>query len=738
MRTRGAVGALTPFRFLSVFLSLGHSTFEVEVSFLGKGDPASLTLDSGELSKAIKAKYQNHVYVLGQKFALQFKLDPTRTIPIGVTVRNFDHIEIEKSSGAGAAAGGGGAGGGGGGGGGKSAHPWTHFAQLHSATEVTVVRAKDATFKLTGGASTKKPSLFEKGFNFEALGIGGLDKEFQSIFRQTFTSRLLPPAVVQAMGQNHVRGMLLYGPPGCGKTLIARQIGKALHAHEPKVVNGPEVLNKFVGQSEENVRLLFADAEKEQAEKGDDSDLHIIILDEIDAICRKRGTVGGGTGVHDSVVNQLLSKIDGVEALNNVLIIGMTNRKDMIDEALLRPGRLEVHVEIGLPDEAGRVQILTIHTKKIRDSGFMASDVDLEKIAALTKNFTGAELARVVRNARSFAISRVTDLTDLTKAIDIKAIKITHEDFVRASEETHPAFGADDEDLRRLFPQGIISHGPAFDATVTTLERLVRQIQASDRIPVLSACVAGVPGSGKSALVAKVAVDSGFPLIKRLGAEDLLGMPDVGKSRAIHEFFEDAYKSPLALIILDDIERMLDYVPMGPNFSNAVLQTLIVLLRRPPTTVGRRIIILATTSEPTAMEDLGLMGAFTIVQHIPVLRDESQFAAVLADAAGDVMSQAEIELAATELAKRPHGVPIKRLLTFVEMAIQAERDESSSRSTEGVETPAAGAGTAAAGGAGGAAGGAGGLAKGEAGALSRAGIVLTADRLLEVMAESGT
>jgi vesicle-fusing ATPase len=182
------------------------------------------------------------------------------------------------------------------------------------------------------------------------------------------------------MGMEHVRGMLLFGPPGCGKTLIARKIGAVLNAREPKIVNGPEILNKFVGASEENIRNLFKDAEEEQAEMGDDSELHIIIFDELDAICKSRGSSRDGTGVGDSVVNQLLSKIDGVDSLNNILIIGMTNRKDMMDEALLRPGRFEVHVEIGLPSEHGRLQILNIHTKKMRDNEFLGQDV-IEDIA---------------------------------------------------------------------------------------------------------------------------------------------------------------------------------------------------------------------------------------------------------------------------------------------------------------------------------------------------------------------
>merc|ERR1712079_703311 len=102
---------------------------------------------------------------------------------------------------------------------------------------------------------------------------------------------------------------------------------------------------------------MGADAKAEQDEKGDESSVHIIIFDEIDAICKARGSTSGGTGVHDTVVNQLLSMIDGVDALNNILVIGMTNRKDLIDTALLRSGRLEVHLEIGLPDHEGREQI---------------------------------------------------------------------------------------------------------------------------------------------------------------------------------------------------------------------------------------------------------------------------------------------------------------------------------------------------------------------------------------------
>ena len=295
-------------------------------------------------------------------------------------------------------------------------------------------------------ASNRRPAanaILQPNFKFEDMGIGGLDKEFSAIFRRAFASRIFPPGLIEQMGIQHVKGILLFGPPGTGKTLIARQIGKMLNAREPKVINGPEVLNKYVGQSEENIRKLFADAEKEYKEKGDESGLHIIIFDELDAVCKQRGSgAGGGTGVGDSVVNQLLSKLDGVDQLNNILLIGMTNRMDMIDDALLRPGRLEVHMEISLPDEHGRIQILKIHTAKMRETGKLDQDVDIAELAQRTKNFSGAEISGLVRSATSFALNRhVKAGTAVGVADDVDQIRVNRDDFEHAFDDVKPAFG---------------------------------------------------------------------------------------------------------------------------------------------------------------------------------------------------------------------------------------------------------------------------------------------------------
>ncbi|AQK53951.1 Vesicle-fusing ATPase [Zea mays] len=158
---------------------------------------------------------------------------------------------------------------------------------LSSDTYIIFEAAPNSGIKVINQKEAASSKLFKhKEFNLEKLGIGGLSAEFTDIFRRAFASRVFPPHVVSKLGIKHVKGILLYGPPGTGKTLMARQIGKLLNGKDPKIVNGPEVLSKFVGETEKNVRDLFADAENEQRTRGDQSDLHVIIFDEIDAICK--------------------------------------------------------------------------------------------------------------------------------------------------------------------------------------------------------------------------------------------------------------------------------------------------------------------------------------------------------------------------------------------------------------------------------------------------------------------
>jgi vesicle-fusing ATPase len=537
------------------------------------------------------------------------------------------------------------------------------FCRAEGSTAIVLTGDHVASGAEGGGAN----NIFLNDFDFEKLGIGGLDAEFNQIFRRAFASRIWPAHIIAQMGISHVRGMLLFGPPGCGKTLIARQIGKALNAREPKIVNGPEILNKFVGGSEEKIRELFAEAEQEQLESGDNSMLHIIIMDEMDAICKQRGSVKDGTGVSDSVVNQLLSKIDGVDSLNNILLIGMTNRKDMIDDALLRPGRLEVHVEIGLPDEKGRLQILNIHTRGMQKANRVTPEAikRLPEVAEKSKNFSGAEIEGLVKAASSYALTRCVDVKDLSKAPDTKNLMLQFSDFEQALGDVEPKFGAKTQELKSYYRNGFVPYGESFDMLMGTLERLVEQVRTSERTPLMSVLLHGPAAAGKTAIAAKVAVDSGYPFVRMITADEMIGYSDTSKSQMIHKAFMDSYKSPLSLIFIDDIERIIDYVPIGPRFSNTVLQTLLILLKKVPPDEGRRLLVIGTTSCPHLLEDLGLVQAFGVSQSIPLLEEPAQIVEVLNMAAH--MNERDAKGIAKAITK-PIG--IKQLLMVAEMAKQ--------------------------------------------------------------------
>uniref|UniRef100_A0A6N2KUQ6 Vesicle-fusing ATPase n=1 Tax=Salix viminalis TaxID=40686 RepID=A0A6N2KUQ6_SALVM len=422
---------------------------------------------------------------------------------------------------------------------------------ISSDTYIVFEASNSSGIKIVNQREAASSNIFrQKEFNLQSLGIGGLGAEFADIFRRAFASRVFPPHVTSKLGIKHVKGMLLFGPPGTGKTLMARQIGKMLNGREPKIVNGPEVLSKFVGETEKNVRDLFADAENDQRTNGDQSELHVIIFDEIDAICKSRGSTRDGTGVHDSIVNQLLTKIDGVESLNNVLLIGMTNRKDLLDEALLRPGRLEVQVEISLPDENGRLQILQIHTNKMKENSFISPDVNLQELAARTKNYSGAELEGVVKSAVSFALNRQLSLDDLTKPVDEESIKVTMEDFLHALHDIVPAFGASTDDLERCRLNGMVDCGDRHKHIYQRAMLLVEQVKVSKGSPMVTCLLEGPSGSGKTALAATVGIDSDFPYVKIISAETMIGLQESTKCARIVKVCQWEVYVPLYKVLM--------------------------------------------------------------------------------------------------------------------------------------------------------------------------------------------
>lgn len=545
-----------------------HS-LDVDLGFASLKKITDVPYDQDILADAFVRQFENQVFAPGQQLLMDYK-----NIPLSVRVRTvqLDDLRMEKGSN-------------------PSVTMTAPNARGILTRQSVLTFYKDAASPIKLKGSAKRPaanSIIAPDFKFESMGIGGLDTEFSSIFRRAFASRIFPPGLIEKLGIQHVKGILLYGPPGTGKTLIARQIGKMLNSREPKVINGPEVLNKYVGQSEENIRKLFADAEKEYKEKGDESGLHIIIFDELDAVCKQRGSgAGGGTGVGDSVVNQLLSKLDGVDQLNNILLIGMTNRMDMIDDALLRPGRLEVHMEISLPDEAGRAQILKIHTAKMRDNNVMDKDVDVMELASVTKNFSGAEIGGLVKSASSFAFNRHVKVgTVAGVSDDIEHMKVNRSDFLKALDEVKPAFGVSEEELANAIDRGILHYSPYIEHILNDGRSFVNQVRNSPTTSLLSVLLHGPPGAGKTALAASISQASEFPFIKLISAENMVGFNEMAKIQYLNKVFTDAYKSPQNIVVVDNIERIIEWVPIGPRFSNPVLQALMVLLTKKPPTVS--------------------------------------------------------------------------------------------------------------------------------------------------------
>ena len=464
----------------------------------------------------------------------------------------------------------------------------------------------------------KTKALTKFGFNFNEMGVGGLDGEISTIFRRAFTTRLYPTAYLEKYGIHHVKGILLYGPPGTGKTLIARTLANALNVAEFKVVNGPELFDKFVGETEKKIRDLFTNAEKDQKENGDEAGLHVIVFDEIDSICKARGTITSGTGVNDSAVNQLLTKIDGVDSLNDIIVIGMTNRKDLIDEAILRPGRLELHIEVSLPDEKGRLQIFNIHTKKMRENKVLDDDVDLAKLAKMTKNYTGADIESMVKLACSNALSQGVNFSN-SKINFTKEHKVNMKNFEDAFAEIQPMFGLKTTDLENSIQFGMINYGENYEILSSKISSLFEQIKNSQSISLLSVLLEGEPGCGKTALASYLALHSGFPFIRIISPESLVKFMESGKYTSIYNTFEDGYKSPYSIIILDNIEKLIEYIRVGPRFSNLLLQTLRVFIKKLPPKKGKKMLIIGTTSCASQLEDLDIVQDFDRRIKIPNL-----------------------------------------------------------------------------------------------------------------------
>lgn len=293
----------------------------------------------------------------------------------------------------------------------------------------SVVRAKTADFvslwdpdaappeepEQQHGAPPEEPE--QRRLDDGTLAVAGLDDVLATLETRVRLPLAAPPSLLAELGVQPIRGVIFHGPPGCGKTLVAKQVAEALCA-DVRVVAAPSLLDKYLGSSEERLRDLFFGG------GGDDDALRCLVIDEIDAIATARSdgadSSSGADRARDSIVNQLLSLMDGVGASQRVLALATTNRIDLVDPALLRPGRFEVHVKVDPPDALGRQQILHLHTRAARASGRIRPDAldDLDRLAAsLPDGTTGATIAAIVRFAASLALKRYFVNNDAAEAV---------------------------------------------------------------------------------------------------------------------------------------------------------------------------------------------------------------------------------------------------------------------------------------------------------------------------------
>lgn len=348
----------------------------------------------------------------------------------------------------------------------------------------------------------------------------------------------------------------------------------------------------------------------------------------------------------------------------------MTNRRDMIDEALLRPGRLEVQLEISLPDEEGRLHILQIHTTKMREYGKLEADVDLKELASLTKNFSGAELEGLVRAAQSSAMNRPIKASNKVQ-LDIDAVeklKISRADFMQAlANDIKPAFGVSAEDFELYIRNGVLIWSQLVKDVLEEGQLRINQTIKSEMTPLVTILLEGKPNSGKTALAAKIAMESGFPFLKFCSPQSMISYSETAKAEAIKKVFSDAYKSELSCVVVDDIESLLDYAPIGPRFSNFVLQTIKLLFKKLPTR-GRKLLLIATTSEKELIKELGMYQSFSKVIHVPNVSRGTEVLTVLEQL--DCFPKNDMNFLSRELKRKNLSIGIKSLLDVIELSKQ--------------------------------------------------------------------
>ncbi|MFB6295887.1 MAG: AAA family ATPase [Halobacteriales archaeon] len=364
--------------------------------------------------------------------------------------------------------------------------------------------------------------------------IGGLDDELDLV-REAVELPLAEPGLFEEFGVEPPTGVLLYGPPGTGKTLIAEAVASAVDATFYHV-SGPEITSKYKGESEERLREIFERAREDAPA--------IVFFDEIDAIAPERDD---GGDMENRVVGQLLSLMDGLESRGDVVVIGATNRVDAIDPALRRPGRFDREIEIGVPDEGGRREVLAVHTRDVP----LAEDVDLDRLASHTHGYVGADLKALVTEAAMLALRRAREdegPMEVTRDDVEAALAATEPSAMREFVAETPETGFDDvgglEEAKATLREAVswpLSHPELFEETGTAAPSGI--------------LLYGPPGTGKTLLARAVASESDVNFVSVAGPELLDKY--VGESeKAVREVFERARQSAPSIVFFDEIDSI--------------------------------------------------------------------------------------------------------------------------------------------------------------------------------------
>ncbi len=424
--------------------------------------------------------------------------------------------------------------------------------------------------------------------------IGGLKEEVQRI-REMVELPLRHPELFQRLGIEPPKGVLLYGPPGCGKTLLAKAVANESNAYFISI-NGPEIMSKFYGESEARLREIF--------QKAQENAPSIIFIDEIDAIAPKREEVVGE--VEKRVVAQLLSLMDGLQTRGNVVVIGATNVPHILDPALRRPGRFDREIEIGVPDKDGRYEILLIHTRGMP----LAKDVDLRKLAEMTHGYTGADIAALCREAAMKALRRYLPEINLEEERIpqniLESMEVRMGDFLAAYREITPtAMREVYIEIPNVHWQDIGGLEKVKAELIETVEWPLKYPEAFKNVgiqPPKGILLFGPPGCGKTLLAKAVATESEANFISIKGPEVFSKW--VGESeKAIREVFRKARMASPSVIFFDEFDALVPRRGMGyadQGVSERVISQL--LTEMDGITDLENIVVLAATNRPDMLD----------------------------------------------------------------------------------------------------------------------------------------